>query len=70
MGIVCMALEWLYTHWKSEFLASGFSEDVAEEEYQAWCEGLGGELDNEFQQTAYSVMTAAKEAISELQQND
>jgi len=39
-----MALEWLYKHWKSEFLANGFSEDVAEEEYQTWCEGLGGEL--------------------------
>jgi hypothetical protein len=63
-----MALEWLYKHWKSEFLANGFSEDVAEEEYQTWCEGLGGELDNEYQQTEYSVMMAAKEAVIELQQ--
>lgn len=65
-----MALESLYKHWKSEFLANGFSEDVAEEEYQTWCEGLGGELDNEYQQTEYSVMMAAKEAVIELQQID
>lgn len=65
-----MALEWLYVHWKSEFLANGSCEDVAEEEYQTWCEGLGGELDNEYQQTAYSVMMAAKEAVIELQQID
>ena len=63
-----MALEWLYEHWKSEFLANGFNEDVAEEEYQTWCEGLGGELDNEYQQPAYSVMMAAKETVIELQQ--
>jgi hypothetical protein len=65
-----MALEWLYTHWKSEFLANGFTEDVAQEEYQTWCEGLGGELDNEYQQTEFSVVMAAKEAVSELHQND
>lgn len=70
LQLLIMALEWLYTHWKSEFLASGFSEDVAEEEYLTWCAGLGGELDNEYQQTAYSVIMAAKEAVSELQQND
>lgn len=63
-----MALEWLYTHWKSEFIANGFSEEVALEEYKTWCEGLGGELDNEFQQTEFSVMIAAKEALNELQQ--
>ncbi len=65
-----MALEWLYTHWRKEFLASGFSEDVAKEEYQTWSEGLGGELDNEYQQTEFSVIMAAKEAVNELQQID
>ncbi|HAU05715.1 MAG TPA: hypothetical protein DCS78_12645 [Pseudoalteromonas shioyasakiensis] len=65
-----MALEYLYTHWKSLFLANGFSEDVAKEEYQTWCEGLGGELDNEYQQTEFSVIMAAEEAIIELQQID
>jgi len=65
-----MALEWLCEHWKSEFLANGFSVDVAEEEYQTWCEGFGGELDNEYQQTAYSVMMVAKETVIELQQTD
>ena len=63
-----MALEWLYSHWKKEFLANGFSEEVAQEEYQTWCEGLGGELDYECQQTEYSVMVAAQESISELKQ--
>lgn len=30
VGIIAMALEWLYEHWKSEFLANGFNEDVAQ----------------------------------------
>ncbi|RZD19684.1 hypothetical protein [Pseudoalteromonas sp. MEBiC 03485] len=63
-----MALEYLYTHWKSIFLASGFTDDVAQEEYQTWCEGLGGDLDNEFQQNEFSVRSAAKEAVNELKE--
>ena len=63
-----MALEYLYAHWKSVFIANGFTDDVAQEEYQTWCEGLGGELDNEFQQSEFSVCSAANEAVNELKQ--
>ena len=58
--------KWCLSVWVLIFKRAGFPEDIAREEYQVWAEGLDGELDNEFLQTEYSVICAAKEAISEL----
>lgn len=61
-----MSVNQYYPIWLSAFKAAEISEEIAQEEFNTWAEGLDGELDNEFTQNDYSVSVAADEAIQEL----
>lgn len=62
-----MLSEWSVSIWLRVFRSEGVCDQIAREEYQTWAESLDGELDNEFLQTDFSVMSAAEEAVKELQ---
>lgn len=63
-----MAVEQYYSSWLSVFKEAGLTEELASEAFNEWASGLDGEICNEFNQTDFSVMVSAEEAITELTQ--